>query len=225
MIRQIYESLARLGTLALLLSPAAAFAEPSVLIIGDSHGDDASFSGPLMSAIARGFSEKNHFFASCGSKPAHWLNGWRTNCGFREAHTGQGAIHLKSATTPVASALIARFSPNVIVIELGTNLLPDIRDEKYVRQNIESLLGAIAGTACYWIGPPDMRAFSRKSVSRLYELLEDAIRGSLSNCQIIDSRSCVEYPAARGDGKHYTAFPELASAWATCAAAEILRKK
>lgn len=232
---------------------AAALAWPAqaadtILVVGDSH-TAGSFGRTLDDALRAGagnrvatygvcsaspssyFSETphacGHLFRDFGGKaPAKWLGG-RVYKTIRGDGKG-GTREVEMVKTPELLQLLGDHGPTVTVVALGSNL-------PISEASVKKTLSLIhkSGSACVWIGPPDMRRPSAAQIDAVYETLrrggvvetatlEEARAGS---CRLIDSRAFpgVRYPAEGGDGTHYGgALASVGVRWGSDAAAAVL---
>ncbi len=129
--------------------------------------------------------------------------------------------------TPELTQLLTDHTPTVTVVALGSNVPISL-------DSVNKTLDAIhaAGSACVWIGPPDMRRPSSAQIDAVYATLRKggvsrlaSFEGSRhSSCRLIDSRafSYLRYPDKGGDGTHYGGgLASLGARWGADAAAAI----
>ena len=177
------------------------------LVITDSHGEGA-FGGELVSLM-----EKNNqdvsLFAVGGSTSADWNHGLRQVWGYWEHQTGKPDIRLTKPLTPKLQNLLEQLKPDVLVIELGTNLIwRDISPES--KNEIDRMLETVrtSGVRCFWVGPPDLRPNQEDRVSReleIHSVLEDRVIGN--GCVLVKSWTFTRFPETGGDGIHYDTIP------------------
>ena len=192
--------------------------EAKTLIITDSHGEGA-FGGELVSLIETQ-GDNVSAYAVGGSTAQDWNDGLNQVWGYWEYHTGARSIRSEKPTTPKLSTLLAKHSPNRVIIELGTNLI--WRDLSALdSEKVESLMSLIhdSGAECIWVGPPDLRPKSEAQKRREIEiqhLLETLV--TAEKCELIKSWEVILYPEVGGDGIHYDQIPSigttLAKSWA-----------
>jgi hypothetical protein len=188
-----------------------------VLFLGDSHAVGAF--GHELDSLLRQEPFEVYSYGSCGSMPDWWSIGQPTNCGYWD-HVGMKAPRsVPGALTPLLEDLLSRLHPDVTIVELGAFLVRDssVSLGDAVSQ-LDRMMLAIreAGSRCIWIGPADGRAFDPQRFADFYSALLEV--GLERDCDVIDSRGWIEYPAAGGDGISYdSAGPAgiaLAQTWA-----------
>jgi hypothetical protein len=196
---------------------------PKVLMIGDSLSV-ASFGDAVREHLEQQFGRENvAFFASCGSSPENWLQGhpvFRTPCGYREKtpttniyrdyHNGRKPAPF---ATPKIEALIERYKPTIVIVQLGTNWMDQTLSDNQIRTNLEQFVSAAHRgdtRKLIWIGPPDSSRFS-KVQNRIYRLIQQTV---WHGDPVIDSRRFTRYVLGKtgGDGIHYNS--ESGEAWA-----------
>jgi hypothetical protein len=104
--------------------------------------------------------------------------------------------------TPRLSELVDEYKPDVVIIALGSNGGAD------AASLLKILRSAPSRPACFWVGPPHMRAVKDALLdSRYGDLARAGITDSSSPidaCRLVDSRlSYLRYPAEGCDGIHY----------------------
>jgi hypothetical protein len=196
---------------------------PKVLIIGDSLSV-GGFGDAVREHVEQEFGRQNvAFFASCGSSPENWLQGenvFHTRCGYREKtptsdiyadyHKGKRPPPM---ATPKIEALIERYKPTIVIVQLGTNWMDQTLSDDYIRHVLARFVSAVHADGTrrmVWIGPPDSSRFS-KVQNRIYRLIQQSVpRGD----PVIDSRRFTRYVMGKtgGDGIHYNR--ESGEAWA-----------
>jgi hypothetical protein len=200
-------TLAILGTLMSLSAHSA-----STLFIGDSHSA-GTFGEALDSKLRTLPDMKVRSVGSCGSIIHWWYTGTPTPCGYRSVEQNGKVTTSLKAPTPLVKDLIKENSPDLIIVEFGTNYVKGYPDETLIH-DVKRLLGDIDQThaKCLWVGPPDSRKY-RTSLPPLSDRLEKLISGQ---CQWVNSREYTHYPETGGDGVHYetTALHPIARAWA-----------
>ena len=192
----------------------AALAGLSILLIGDSHiASLGGFNNPLHEGlVSQGASVDS--FGVCSSLPDDWINPAQLICGRGERHNasppqmGSGA-NLNGWALP---ALIARYKPNVVVVEMGDTLagygaaadLP--RD--FITKQVNDLLQPIkaAKVGCIWIGPPwGTEGGQYKKTFARVKAVSDLLAQIVAPCRYIDSLQSSkpgEWPTI--DGVHLT---------------------
>lgn len=201
-----------------------------ILMIGDSHLAAKDF---LLASLHPALVEAGasvHSFGVCGSSPQDWIKKTTLPCGRGQRHNMEDAIIDKPGAAEVWSldALLQRYHPNLLVIELGDNMagygvLPELPREWIVQQVQELLIPVEAGhTPCVWVGPPwgTEGGPSKKTFARVKEL-SDYLSTVVAPCHYIDSLKFSkpgEWPTY--DGEHLT--PESYQIWGQDIAREIV---
>jgi hypothetical protein len=207
-----------------LLQGSASFAEPSILLIGDSHL--VGTMGTALDAKLRELpSSVVATYASCGSHPGWWLNGYATSCGYWQRDRDGAEKRSKTAPTPIVGSLLDELQPDYTVIAQGTNLLEGWPDKGEKSSRALLAVVAAAPTKCIWISPPSIRAVSEQKQTAYFEMISRVLPEY--RCQLVDSRSFAEYPASGGDGTHYDSLGEpgrtLSQTWAEGVARALAR--
>jgi hypothetical protein len=236
-----------LAALCLAAWALPAAAGETILVAGDSHTagsfgrrlDAALRAAPLTRVATYGVCSASpqsylsetelacgHLFRDFGgAAPAKWLGG-RVRKG-RWPDGAGGTREVELVKTPGLAQLLADHFPTLTVVALGSNGLTG----DSVRATLEAVHKN--GSACVWIGPPDMRTPSAATVDAIYAILrrqkviETATReeASADSCRLIDSRAFgyLRYPAKSGDGTHYSGeLAPLGDRWGDDAAAAVL---
>jgi hypothetical protein len=177
------------------------FMYAALLFVGDSHSYQ-SFGRNLDALLRTAPHAQVASFASWGSSPLDWFDGWVTGHGLF-AHVPDGTlVDTQTGTTPLFVDLLKRFHPTLTIVALGSNLYTAPADD--VTANVQRMTDAIKAdvisSACLWVGPPDMRARSGPEMIELYAELKAALG---SDCRLLDSRAWTHYPDTGGDGIHY----------------------
>lgn len=177
------------------------------LVITDSHGEGA-FGAELVSLL-----EKNNqdvsLFAVGGSTSADWNHGLQQIWGYWEHQTGKPEIRSTKPVTPKLQTLLEKFKPDVLIIELGTNLIwRDISPES--KTEIDRMMTTVrdSGVRCFWVGPPDLRLDKEDRIPRereIHVLLEERVSGN--GCVLVKSWTFTRFPETGGDGIHYDTIP------------------
>lgn len=214
-----------LGAALLGLSPAFADTPLHVLFIGDSHsvGTFGKTMDTVLSSLgAEQGGARVETYASCGSSPDWWFSGHETPCGYFSDVDGKKTETAKHAT-PLLRELITHQDPDLIIIELGANLMGDSLDHAQTTTRemltlVSEQLAKKPGRRCFWIGPPNGRNKTEPKFSQLYDLIKTETIGI---CELFDSRLVTHYPATGGDGAHYDSLGPagrlIAKAWAQSA--------
>lgn len=206
-----------------------------VLFIGDSHSY-----GPIGDRLIERMGElpgvSYEFYGAWGSAPWSWLSGVKA---FRPLRTvDQRGRPLEVTRTrraegpgedewlPKMSELLARFRPDLVVIEQGGNLMPIYPkdpakvsgpDFEKMDKEAQCLLPAIeqserssrnllklvrdSRARCVWLAPPHSRRMIRSCFDQRYEKIKQWAEEA--GCEFVDSRSLATYPSQGGDGLHY----------------------
>ncbi|MGK5087554.1 hypothetical protein WDW86_08345 [Bdellovibrionota bacterium FG-2] len=197
------------------------FALLQILLIGDSH-TVGTFGKSLNTLLATLPSARVQTYGSCGSSPSWWIKGTATSCGYFSDIEGN-RLETPRHATPILSQLLKNQSTDVVVIALGSNLMPDTLE--HARQTTQELLGIVSKhkehyphALCFWIAPPNGRNKTEPKFGDLYAMLQEETQGI---CQLFDSRMVTHYPATGGDGAHFDSLGpegrEIAKHWAQSA--------
>lgn len=239
----------RLPVLAVILALAvSARAADTILVVGDSHTAGA-FGGALDDALRAAPGNRVATYGVCSARPQSYLSQTDHGCGrrfqdftkkapakwlgsrvYRKTRPdGKGGTReVEFVKTPELAQLLDDHVPTVTVVALGSNL-PTTGES--VRKTIELIHKS--GSACVWIGPPNMRSPSQKEMDAVYgtlaangvspaATLEEA---RTTSCRLIDSRTFpgLRYPEAGGDGTHYGgALTPIGVQWGKDAAAAVM---
>ncbi|MFV8257997.1 SGNH/GDSL hydrolase family protein [Bdellovibrio bacteriovorus] len=213
---------------SVLLSVSAAWAEgPSrVLLLGDSHAYGRY--GTVLDAHFRKGDTQVTSLSSCGSSPSTWTtsseNFKSTNCGFWKKNSKGQETRVTSHRLPSFGEELAATKPDLTVITLGTNFLASPANIKSEKAHVEKMMKQInaAGSACIWVGPPDLKKdpFKKNLELGVKELKSWA---DANNCQFIDSTKLTKYPGGKTDGIHYG--PKDSAAWGEAVVKEISKLK
>jgi hypothetical protein len=185
-----------------------------ILLIGDSHA--VGHFGKHFDALLRQFHDtKVATYAICGSSPGDWMSGMTTPCGYAIKGTRGEEVRGLEAVVPNYLDLVTTHAPRVVIVELGANMLGGSRE--WIETTSKALAQTItrAGSACFWIGPPQDRTHSKVELATLYEQIGTAVS---SDCVLIDSRDSTFFPETGGDGVHFDSLGEegirIAETWA-----------
>ena len=189
-----------------------------VLHIGDSH--TCGVYGKAIDEMMRETGATVNTIGVSGSSPSWWLNGTVGKSGYyakdENGKVDQPADWRTPRATPNLKELIKEKKPDVLVVSLGANLIGGI-DAAIINQ-VRSICRVAKenNTQLVWIGPPNGREAKKSSAAqtKLYFALKSAV--SEYGATFIDSRPYTEYPAAGGDGLHYsgTEGSKIAKEWA-----------
>jgi hypothetical protein len=187
-----------------------------ILMITDSHGEGTF--GKETTRIIEEAGGKLSVYAVGGSAPVDWLKGLQGKWGYWEHHTRGKDFRSSKPITPKLEDLIRSVNPDVVVIELGTNLIWNkfTHNEK---SDIWKLMEKVtsAGKKCIWIGPPGLRVDKvyTARINEVYKFLTQEVEKS--GCELHPSWETVTYPASGGDGIHYDsagrAGKKMANKW------------
>ena len=196
-----------------------------ILLIGDS----LSF-GPFGEALEGLLRQRYNVasgicvFASCGSSPENWLDTspvFMTPCGYRES-TPAGAWKEDFATgrrprpvrTPKIPEILARFSPRLVVVQLGTNWMDSLpatvgQDGSAHKQIIRDFVKELRAQSppperIVWVMPPESSKYSVPVKNEVDRWINECAREL--GFQTINSRRITgKYvPGKTGDdGVHY----------------------
>ncbi len=163
-------------------------------------------------------------FASCGSSPESWLPDtpvFTTTCGYRQwapggAWSGGFTKGAKpgSVNTPKLDKILARYVPDYIIVQLGTNWMDalaagDRRSEAKHKKNIREFIrelrsGVRPPFGILWILPPS----SSKYPARVHDAVDRWITETSQSMRfgVLSSRAIIgpyQRGATGGDGVHY----------------------
>jgi lysophospholipase L1-like esterase len=206
-----------------------------ILIIGDSHLASKDFLLASLHAnlVAQGATV--HSYGVCGANPHDWIARSTLTCGRGERHNLEEAAIDTSPRVRTWSLpeLLARYHPDLLIVELGDNMagygvLPELPRDGIVRQ-VRELLGPIQArrVPCLWVGPPwgSEGGASNKTFARVREL-SDELAVVVGPCRYVDSLKFSQpgqWPTF--DGEHLT--PDGYRVWGadiTAAAVEWVRQ-
>lgn len=173
-----------------------------ILMITDSHGEGL-FGKELVRLIEEAGGNIS-LYAVGGSAPRDWLEGRRGAWGYWEHHTNGSDRRSSKPWTPQFDKLLKSVNPDVVVVELGTNLIWNPFTSKE-QQEIRSLISKINayGSKCIWVGPPGLRLNNsqrEKSINAVHSTLMNI---PVKDCEVHYSWKSISYPAKGGDGIHY----------------------
>lgn len=196
--------------------------QTSVLFIGDSHAE-GTFGSTLDDLLRSRFGESVATFGVGGSTPAWWQSGQRTPWGYFERLWNRVERRTLHELTPHADALISKYHPRVIIVELGTNLIwnPFDRSAEEATENLMAMIEAKAPGRCFWVGPPALGNLEKLFVDRFHEIRKKLpeMMSRHPKCTYIDSTAVTYFPDNVGDRIHFNSWPPegvtVAKTWAT----------
>jgi len=247
--------LSAVGRLPAESKPPAATPAPSpsstpqsavtVLFLGDSLA--LCGFGKRLDAHLRETSEVKgtYTYMACATHPLSWLKDKpyttiKTRCGFWTIESVPGSrggkemedmygmrrrSSPKSYPVPKLEDLLARFHPDILVMQTGGNLFDLFPDKKTVRPDrdisaLRKFVGPFITKACtapstlrkiYWIGPPTSGRVSKP----VQDFVAEQVRLHLGQAgMFIDSRSLVTYPYRHMEPDHEHFQGEDMDAWA-----------
>jgi hypothetical protein len=168
----------------------------AMLIVGDSHiGAAGFFNDALQDALVAQGAQVNSF-GVCGAAAADWVTPAPIVCGRGEKHNGEPAkIETQRGLRGWSlAALLNRYNPNLVVIELGDTIagygvMPTLPRELIADQVHDLLIPIKArNLPCIWIGPPwgTEGGPYKKTFQRVKEL-SDYLSQIVAPCHYIDS--------------------------------------
>lgn len=208
----------------LLLSSISSFGaitNPVVLYIGDSHSYGKL--GTTIESNLSTVSDQVVMESSCGSSAYAWLGKTgleKTVCGFWKKD-GKEETRTTEHQTPKFSEEKIKYAPNVVIIQLGTNMAA-AENPSNSRGSIDQLMKqAVAdNSACIWIGPPDANSkiVTRAKLQTVNNLIKEL--AETNGCFFIDSLQITSFPSDSKEGIHYP--PSLSKEWGEKVSAIIL---
>ncbi|MBC7540477.1 MAG: SGNH/GDSL hydrolase family protein [Bacteriovorax sp.] len=194
---------------------------PTILYVGDSHSY-----GRLGTVIEKKLSTiSDHVImeSSCGSTPSTWLgkNGYeKTVCGFWKKD-GSDESRSKEHQTPKISDELARYRPEVTIVQLGTNIAAGEKPKNYTLSIVTMMKTInVDKSICIWIGPPDANSkiVTKEKLVETNQLLIELAKKN--NCHYIDSLLLTKFPSNEKEGIHYS--PSLSAEWGSKVSIQIL---
>jgi lysophospholipase L1-like esterase len=194
---------------------SGALAGLAILVIGDSHvAAFGQFNNLLHEALVDQGAEVNTF-GVCSSLPDDWLKPSETACGRGERH-GNGPAEMSKGSSAqgwLLPSLIARYKPNLVVIEMGDTLggygtMPELPKD-FIAKQVNDLLQPVRADkiGCIWIGPPwGTEGGAYKKTFTRVKALSDYLSQIVQPCHYVDSllaSSPGAWPTI--DGVHFTA--------------------
>jgi hypothetical protein len=177
---------------------------PRILFAGDSHSYGKM--GETLELELSKISTERSFMSSCGSSAATWLKksgNEKTVCGFWKKE-GNFEIRQIKFNNPKLEDEVDRFKPDVLIIQLGTNMAA-LKNPINSRDSIIELLNATTkkNVVCIWIGPPDANSnvVTRKKLEIVNQILKEETKKV--SCQFIDSLKLTAFPIKNTEGIHY----------------------
>lgn len=210
-----------LTSLFAAISAQATLNNPTILYIGDSHSY-----GKLGTTIETNLSTiSDHVImeSSCGSSAYTWLgkSGYeKTVCGFWKKD-GADEVRSTEHQTPKFSDEMARYSPDVVIIQLGTNMAA-AQKPLNSRASIDQLMkeAKVNESECIWIGPPDAnsKVVTKEKLKTINNLIKELAK--TNGCFFIDSLQITSFPKDNKEGIHYPS--SLSKKWGEKVSAIIL---
>lgn len=223
-----------LTLLIFFISPYKSYSA-EVMIIGDSlsvgqYSDEKNNTrsglGRELGKLLEKQGHKLNVVASCGSSPLSYTTGFRaykTPCGYYQKYSGQEKIDMPRSATPKLSEIANNSKiPDLMVIQQGTNLYPELLlgNKNNVKRHVKELLKEydqmtktkVPKSKCLWIGPPAILKISVNGVKRdvtkahtdqMVELIQQGIKESGVECKFTDSRPVTRTQGLSKDGTHY----------------------
>lgn len=171
-------------------------------------------------------------YGSCGSSPEQWLASHKnfvSPCGYRETtpqshildESGRGH-RANPVSTPRIETLMAKFRPQIVIVQLGTNHLDTVLREgkrclpqlAAIYEEFANAVYAPGGSArmIIWIAPPDSSKFPKWVQDEVERLISGT--NQRHGFYTFQSRRFTHYtPGTSGsDGIHYNSA--AAAAWA-----------
>ena len=202
----------------LLSIPSSSYSEElkkpfTILYVGDSHSY-GNFGKTLDTDLEK-ISAHVIMESSCGSAPLTWLghHGYqKTVCGFWKKD-GTYEVRTTNHQTPIFTEEIKNYRPNVVIVQLGTNIAAD-DNPLNAKNSIEEMMKDIIveNSLCIWIGPPDANSkiVTKEKLASTNSLLKKL--ADENKCQYVDSLALTHYPKNDKEGIHYP--PQDATNWA-----------
>jgi len=196
--------LSLLNLLALNANADLTIRNPRIMFAGDSHSY-GKMGATLESELSK-ISTDRSFMSSCGSSASTWLKksgNEKTVCGFWKKE-GNIEIRQTNFNNPKLADEITRFKPDVVIVQLGTNMAAS----KYPansRTSIQELLKVVTShpVTCIWIGPPDANSLvvTDEKLKVVNDILIEETK--LAGCHFIDSLKLTAFPIKNTEGIHY----------------------
>jgi hypothetical protein len=203
-----------------------------VLFIGDSLSV-GPFGKEVEASLRRRYGAKGYcLFASCGSSPEDWLRGtpvFTTKCGYRQstpagtvAHEYSGGRRPAPVKTPKLPMILARFRPEVVIVQLGTNwfgkIAPGHTNGAVYRGVIKDFVRGLRSVPgppprIIWVMPPSSSAYPAETHEDVERWITESSRAL--DFRVVNSRR-ITGPYRKGttgsDGVHYSG--SAGRAWA-----------
>ena len=221
MLRRIMKKSLLFPSFLILFSNAFAQEAKTILYVGDSHSY-----GKLGTTIEKNLSQKVSrviMQSSCGATPSTWLGNnkyEKTVCGFWKKD-GNEEIRSKEHNTPKFVDELAKYRPDVTIVQLGTNIAAGAKPSN-ARNSIVAMMKAIKdeSSKCIWIGPPDAnsKVVTQVKLKETNDLLISLAKEN--NCQYIDSLKITKFPADNKEGIHYP--PSASAQWGEKVSVQLL---
>ena len=209
-----------------------------ILMIGDSL-TVGTFGGVMHDYLVALYGTRNvAVYGSCGSSPEHWLRDeppFVTKCGFRQQTPEETElIDFKNGRpprrvpTPKVEDLVAKFRPNVVIVQLGTNWMDIVASPTRGKQlDFDSILDRLVNairssrtvSRIIWITPPDSSHFTPRTQRTVERILKSA--AARDHFETVISSRLTHYIPGKtgGDGVHYN--EEAGTAWAHAVARQL----
>lgn len=199
------------------------FLNKDVLYIGDSHSNLEKINGSKMGNIVvkqlKECGAQNITYRGvCGSSPSSWMpdSTPTSSCGVTIMGPDKFE-NLKKGSTENLTILQKKSNPQVVIINLGDNMISWKKKDNLKHATIESkntvasVVNKLVSTinknvTCLWIGPAyhspgKIYSKSNSIVDELYDAIKIGIG---SRCTLVDSRSYFK-ESRPNDGLHFTA--------------------
>ena len=203
-----------------------------VLFLGDSFSMGAF--GKAFDQSLRNAGFEVYTSIAGGGTPYYWLKAYPSvsiNIGYWERTPNTQRRLSSMGAVPKVETLMAKWNPDIVVVQTGTNLYSTLRSKKRSKEanvrEVESLIGKMgrsvtrAGGRCYWITPPDAHP-DRYPLELQQEMLAIIRRAGGAYGRVFDSYAVTEftedYPPS--DGIHLG--PSDARRWGERAARDFV---
>ena len=186
--------------LIFFLNTILAYGEVKVLQIGDSQS--AGIFGSLWhDKLSDSKKLKLTLLARGGSGSESWLHYETLKGDFRKINAEGKSSRIKQSLMPKLTDLMAKYSPDVVIIQLGGNMVR--WSDETIRVSVRELIGRVKekSSICLWIAPPNGHARPEPRFSEFYAVLKEVV--TQEGCAFFDSRSHTTYPEGKGDGIHF----------------------
>ncbi|MEM7144913.1 MAG: SGNH/GDSL hydrolase family protein [Verrucomicrobiota bacterium] len=215
-------------------TPSAEASKGRVLFLGDSFSIGAF--GRTFDQSLRDAGYEVYTSIAGGGTPYYWLREYppvSINISYWERTPNTERRLSSIAAVPKVETLMAKWKPDIVVVQSGTNLYAPLRSSRHSKehniQRVETLIAKMCraitaggGAQCYWITPPD--ASTEKYPRQLQEEMLRTIRRGVSGYgRVFNSYAVTTYPQSQpsSDGIHLA--PNEARNWANRAANDFLK--